>query len=429
MDVEVEVYGMNYIDLNLKNKSDQKRIDNLTLNKRATVLKNEARYIGRTEGAENNGEHSFFGRFTNGAEFYTTDLENMSKKDIMNYLDKEAKKGCQFYKAVFSLKEVDAINYGFTTKDKWKEFINYIIPTLQSGECYMLNNATTNYIAAFHTEKGHPHVHIIFWDEDTKKPNPYNSKIAFDKIRRDSNKFVYRTELENINLIKNENKSSKKLLEKVMKELQDIDGKPAIFDNKIKNKDLKEIISLVKNLHLNIKDYYKNGGHGRLNQKFLPKELKDEVREISKKIYNSSPAIKEQIDKYVDACMESEKRMTGVFDEKDKNFKNIIKVGQTQKERMFVALDNQILNYIKEIKYDKNPIVRDYSSYNSNYNTSLTKNIDGLLRNVYQMTRDENYNLRQARSRTFIPLQTKAQKREFYFKHKNTNLINWQEEQ
>lgn len=425
----MDVYGMNYIDLNYKYKNDQKRIDNLTLSKRATVLKSEARYIGRTEGAENNGEHSLFGKFTNGVDYYESELENMSKKDILKYLDKEAKKGCQFYKAVFSLREIDAINYGFTTKDKWKDFIEYILPTLQSGECYMLDKSTTNYIAAFHTEKGHPHIHIIFWDEDTRKSNPYNSKISFEKIRRNSNKYVYKTEIENLNIIKNENKSSKKLLEQVKKELESVEGKPSIFDNNIQNQNLQEIILMVKKLNENIKEYYKNGGHGRLNQKFLPKELKEEVRDISKKIYNSSPAIKEQIDKYVDACKESEKRMTGIFDENDKNFKNIIKVGMSAKEKMFVSLDNQILNYIKEIKYDKNPIIREYSSYYSSYNTSLTKNIDNLFKSIYQMTRDDNYQLHSFQTKTFIPLQTKAQKREYYFKHKNTNLINWQEEE
>ncbi len=66
------ISGTNFIDLNKKkNKTKQKKkIDRLSNKQRATVIKSHINYIGRTEGAENNGEHSLFGTLNNNENVY-----------------------------------------------------------------------------------------------------------------------------------------------------------------------------------------------------------------------------------------------------------------------------------------------------------------------------------------------------------------------
>ena len=56
------IAGVNFINLNAKNKKFQLRINNLSPNKKAKVMKLHINYIGRIKGAMNNGEHSLFGK-------------------------------------------------------------------------------------------------------------------------------------------------------------------------------------------------------------------------------------------------------------------------------------------------------------------------------------------------------------------------------
>ena len=59
------ISGVNFINLNAKNKKFQLRINNLSPNKKAKVMKLHINYIGRIKGAMNNSEHSLFGKLNN----------------------------------------------------------------------------------------------------------------------------------------------------------------------------------------------------------------------------------------------------------------------------------------------------------------------------------------------------------------------------
>ena len=75
------IKGVNWIDLNQKYREKQKAFDRLSNREKAKIIVDHINYIGRTEGAEHNGEHSLFGTLQNDDDVY-----NMSKKEILEHI-------------------------------------------------------------------------------------------------------------------------------------------------------------------------------------------------------------------------------------------------------------------------------------------------------------------------------------------------------
>ncbi len=98
MRVVIMISGVNFVELNQKNKVKQKKIDKLPKKEKARVVKNHINYIGRVEGAENNGEHSLFGTINNDDKVY-----EMEKRQILSYIENKVSKGAYVYKTVITM--------------------------------------------------------------------------------------------------------------------------------------------------------------------------------------------------------------------------------------------------------------------------------------------------------------------------------------
>ena len=170
------ISGVNFINLNAKNKKFQLRINNLSPNKKAKVMKLHINYIGRIKGAMNNGEHSLFGKLNN------EDISYKDKKEILDYIDEKAK--TQFFnKAVISIKEDEAEKYGMINKEEWINLINLKIKDIAKE--YGIREDQVDYLASVHTEPGHIHCHLVFFDRNNKEQS--NNFIKYDRIKRELN--------------------------------------------------------------------------------------------------------------------------------------------------------------------------------------------------------------------------------------------------
>jgi hypothetical protein len=71
------------------------------------------------------------------------------------------------WRSILSLREDDAVRYGYTNRRKWEETLRATLPEL----AYKMGIKTEDFrwFAAFHKEEGHPHVHIVFWDKGNKR--------------------------------------------------------------------------------------------------------------------------------------------------------------------------------------------------------------------------------------------------------------------
>lgn len=417
------ISGTNFIDLNQKNKTKQKKIDRLSNNQRATVIKSHINYIGRTEGAENNGEHSLFGTLNNNENVY-----GMEKSDILAYIKDKVSSGAYVYKTVISLTGEDSEKYGYTTKDDWENLIRANIKLI--ADEYNIKPENLDWIASFHTEEEHPHIHLVFYDKSiTKRAKPY---VQYDKIKEKLNYSVYKKDIQPLldqkNTIKNEIKD---VFKDSIGEIIPYDiGK--IFNNKIPNEDLNEIAVLLKELY-QIKDLeYKTTKRGSWKMQYQTPEVKEKIRAITNKIIQSSSQIKSEVNSYINACIETEK-IKNVNNTSKQTRRAIEHTVKKETEFILKKVDNQILEYLKESKRkimeeQQKLFEKEFNEekYNKLILNMLSKRMSNLFTNINNDL-SNTLNVKKYLNKKTINLSlSKRAKREFALKHRDVGTIDWE---
>lgn len=417
------ISGTNFIDLNKKNKAKQKKIDRLSNKQRATVIKSHVNYIGRIEGAENNGEHSLFGTLNNNEDVY-----GMKKSDILAYIKDKVSSEAYVYKTVISLTGEDSVKYGYITKGDWKNLIRVNINLI--ADEYNIKTENLDWVASFHTEEKHPHIHLVFYDKSiSKKAKPY---VQYDKIKEKLNYSVYKKDIQPLLDQKNTvKKEIKDVFKDSMSEIIPYDiGR--IFNNKIPNEDLNEIATLLKKLY-QIKDLeYKQTGKGSWKMQYQTPEVKEKVRAITNKIIQLSSQIKDKVNSYIDACIETEK----IKNINNTSQRSNIKMEQTiKRETEFILkkVDNQILEFLKESKGNimekqRKSFEKDFDEkkYNKLILNMLSKKMSNLFININNDL-SNTLNVKKYLNKKTINLSlSKRAKREFALKHKDEGFIKWE---
>lgn len=417
------ISGTNFIDLNKKNKTKQKKIDRLSNKQRATVIKSHINYIGRTEGAENNGEHSLFGTLNNNENVY-----GMKKSDILAYIKDKVSSGAYVYKTVISLTGEDSEKYGYTTKDDWENLIRANIKLI--ADEYNIKVENLDWVASFHTEERHPHIHFVFYDKSiSKKAKPY---VQYDKIKEKLNYSVYKKDIQPLldqkNTIK---KEIKDIFKDNIDEIISYDANK-IFGNKIAQNSLNEIAELLKEIY-EIKDLeYKTTKRGSWKMQYQTPEVKEKIRAIINKIIQSSSQIKSEVNSYINACIETEK----IKNINNTSQRSNIKMEQTiKRETEFILkkVDNQILEFLKESKgkimeeqqklfekdFDKKKCNKLILNILSKKMSHLFININNDLNNTLNVKKYLN-------KKTINLSLSKRAKREFALKHRDVGTIDWE---
>lgn len=416
--------GINFIDLNRKNRSEQKRIDNLPSNKRAKYTKSQLNYIARCEGTENNGEHSLFGEIND-----IEDIKSLSKNEILSYVDSKVTLGAYIYKTVISLKEEEAEKYGYTTRNDWENLIRKNITTIANE--YKIKLEDLDWTASLHTEEGHPHCHIFFWDKNNEiKSLPY---VDYDKIKVGFNKEIFRCELEQIYEVQNE---SKKEISSEVKEnlflLFPIENN-RLFNNKVSNDELTNIQNDLVELYLLKKEEYKQTHKGSWKMQYQTPEVKEKIRNISTSIMDSSLSIKKTVNDYITSCVEAEKIKYG-NQENHKSLEQYKKIENQAKEFMLKKIDNQILQFLKEqnddeIREQKEQAKESLEEKSREYYSQKVGNdICKLFSDIFNDLKNSSEFQNNLNRKTKIQNLNKNARREFYLKNKNKGLINWEEE-
>ena len=417
------ISGTNFIDLNQKNKTKQKKIERLSNKQRATVIKSHINYIGRTEGAENNGEHSLFGTLNNNENVY-----RMKKSDILAYIKDKVSSGAYVYKIVISLTGEDSEKYGYTTRDDWENLIRANIKII--ADEYNIKLENLDWVASFHTEEEHPHIHLVFYDKSvTKRAKPY---VQYDKIKQKLNYSVYKKDIQPLLDEKNSiKKEIKDIFKNNIDEIVSYDANK-IFNNKIAQNSLNEIAVLLKELH-KIKDLeYKTSKRGSWKMQYQTPEEKEKIRAITNKIIQSSSQIKSEVNLYINACIETEKikNVNNTYKQTKRAIEHTVK-----KETEFILkkVDNQILEYLKESKRkimeeQQNLFEKEFNKekYNKLILNILSKRMSKLFTNINNDL-SNTLNLKRYLNKKKINLSlSKRAKKEFALKHRDVGTIDWE---
>lgn len=417
-------FGINFVDLNRKNRAEQRRIDNLSPNQRAKYTKLQLNYIGRCEGAENNGEHSLFGEIND-----IDDIKLLSKNEILSYVDSKVVAGAYVYKTLLTLKQDETEKYGYTTRNDWENLIRKNINTI--ADEYKIKLEDLDWTASLHTSEGHPHCHLFFWDKNNEvKSLPF---VNYNKIKTVFNKEIFRCELEQIYKIQNE---SKKEISSIVKEnlyLLFPTENNRLFDNKVSREDFEDIKNKLVDLYIAKKEEYKLLQKSSWKMQYQTPEFKDKIREVSYSILDSSLIIKKTINSYINSCIEAEKIKFGNQKNK-KAIEKYKKVEENSKEFMMKKIDNQILQFLREQnayeilekrELDKEVLEKKSREY---YSQKIGRDICKLFSDVFNDLKDSSEFQSNLNKKTKLKNLTKNARREFYLRNKNKGLINWEEE-
>ena len=411
------ISGVNFINLNAKNKKFQLRINNLSPNKKAKVMKLHINYIGRIKGAMNNGEHSLFGKLNN------EDISYKDKKEILDYIDEKAK--TQFFnKAVISIKEDEAEKYGMINKEEWINLINLKIKDIAKE--YGIREDQVDYLASVHTEPGHIHCHLVFFDRNNKEQS--NNFIKYDRIKRELNKYVYKEEISKIQEVQNKSKDTKLLKENFNKDMEILIGRSTLkmFNNRINIKELNNIQKEILSFYERLKDYQEKNNKNSFRKAFLPPLLKDELRKLSFLIVGSSTQLSKNVKDYINSSIKQEVILSN-------NGKRLLITKEKAIEFIYSKVDNQILQFLKERKIEVNEYNKEITNrlnqnkYKSSIKNNIAYNLNDLLNNINN-TLEDTKEAQKGFSKQINKqnIETKAQRMEYYLKHRDVGLINWE---
>ncbi|WP_155990403.1 MobP3 family relaxase [Paenibacillus graminis] len=136
-------------------------------------------YIATRPGAvrHENLPHGLFGKMQPGSIDVFQSWQEVARiaRDI-------SKQGKNMYRSVISLRTETAMELGLNDFEAWQQYIEQHIATLAAHNRIKTENLC--WAAAFHNEKDHPHLHIVFWDKEQTIMKNFTHPEIPNRIRK-----------------------------------------------------------------------------------------------------------------------------------------------------------------------------------------------------------------------------------------------------
>lgn len=170
-------------------------------NLQAHIDKMHTDYIATRSGVDTGFEtHGLFGNILD-----TDEVEMLELSTIKKHIQNISKKNIDVFKTVISLKNEDAMEYGYFNKKSWKEMLEERMPEIARAFKIPLNDF--EWVAAFHAKKDKPHCHLIVWNKNQDMSVQRKPFVNYKQIRSAVAKSVFKEELKAIYEIKDVSKS------------------------------------------------------------------------------------------------------------------------------------------------------------------------------------------------------------------------------
>jgi hypothetical protein len=223
------------------------------------------------------------------------------------------------WRAVVSLKEEDAKELGYLTKDKWQDLVRAKAPDLAKEMGIKLGNL--RWAGAVHMANGHPHVHLMIWEKNPEKVSGVISKVAIENIHKMYTDEVFKEEKFRImneknvmrDLIRDLAKGDMGQAARLLMEVREtgVEIKALIPQENAADLPHKMPINVETELAEKIKHLAEiMPGKGRANLKFMPEDVKTEVRSIAEYLLNLEQ-YRPSLERYLAAVETNNKLYTG----------------------------------------------------------------------------------------------------------------------
>lgn len=159
-----------------------------------TLNRKHLQYIATRPGAAHNKGCSFglWGKLPG-----MTEIDSINNLEIAKNTITAVSKEHTIYRAVFSVEAKDALKKGLYKRKEWEKVINAKIGILARERGWKEKDLC--WVAGQHYAKGHPHVHVMYWDSSDEIRQEHTPKEAFEimaeHVRAEFNKEIYREEL------------------------------------------------------------------------------------------------------------------------------------------------------------------------------------------------------------------------------------------
>ena len=212
---------------------------------------------------------------------------------VANEMYSLTKDGNIIYRGIVSLCEEDARELGYLDKNKWNTMLRATMPDISNT--LGISISTMKWVAAFHNEEGHPHVHYMLWDSRKRIASPYIHVTKQQRCREILSKEIFQDERINLVIEKTvERDDIIKLAKDITKDSQEyllnfhsLETIPQKIPKRIDINESEEIAVKLERLVDLLPE------KGRINYAFMPKEVKAYTDEIVDMIFKRKDVSKE----------------------------------------------------------------------------------------------------------------------------------------
>lgn len=186
----------------LNQKEIYKKYDNKGRSKRIQAYLDELHedYIATRPGTDYGEDfHGLFGYINENPN-----VEKMELEDIKKYVANKTLNDVDIYKTVISLSESDAIQYGYTTKEAWKDLLLERVKEI--GREFGIKSENLEWTASYHSKKNNPHCHLLLWNKNQHLVLQKKPFVRYKRIRKALSKSVFKLKLKSLYDIKNVSK-------------------------------------------------------------------------------------------------------------------------------------------------------------------------------------------------------------------------------
>ena len=286
-------------------------------------------YIATRSGVDKGIDtHGLFGNILD-----TEEVEMLELETIKNYIQSVSNKNIDIFKTVISLKEEDALQYGYMNKKAWKDLLQERIFEISKAFKIPLNDM--EWVAAFHAKKGRPHCHLIIWNKSqdlSVRRKPY---IFFNKVKTAIAKGVFKEELEAMYNIKDVSKEqvgklSKEEFEKYKENVKKLYNNKDLMLRAVETDETENFLNkALENMKINETIYIVNNSDPKNFTEIIRKDdSKFEFKNIGEKalLYKDNTYLEAVtfLSKFSDLrVMYSKEELQKFLDKKQEEFENI----------------------------------------------------------------------------------------------------------
>ena len=383
-------------------------------------------YIATRPGSSKNEgmRHGLFGKLSPAEE--VTEFETW--QEVGRLVRELSYRRVNIFRGIISFSPETAAELGLTDHKAWEEYIEQHIHTLAQKNG--IRPQDLQWAAAHHNERGHPHIHVVFWNKNQKTMIPFVSPKVPDSIRIQLIKDTFAEKIREYMAQKDKAKVALSALtdesvgefEEYMKKMkpeeyrrfreeygkieqEEIGTSP--LDGIVGDMDLSAFIDRLFSLK------EKMPKKGRLYYKLLPDEVKAELDAF----VSDLKAQNEYIRHLTEDFAESKCRFAMLYDADPENIEEHRKKAVAEADKLIA---NKILGVIRAM------LSKDYELRGFEYNEAqkayrTEEMVCEILILLEQsiMALDDEYEDRQAVMSTDL---SKAAKKEWYLRHKDKGM-------